>query len=148
MTGVQTCALPIWIAHTNVLLDQALDTLENVWSHLGNKTISVFRMFGGKDISDLASNETNGVVFCNISSLINLKKNKPQLFENLSSRTHLVIFDEAHKVLANETSYVVNAFMLKKDGYVNKALIGLTATPGRNIFDEDDNYRLDRKSVV
>lgn len=134
--------LIFWIAHTNVLLDQALGTFENVWSHLGNKPVSIFKVFGGKDITELTSSESSGIVFCNISSLINLKKNKLELFDNLSSRTHLVIFDEAHKVLASETSYVINSFMLKKDGYVNKALIGLTATPGRNIFDEDDNYRL------
>lgn len=143
MDVLQNDGLILWIAHTNILLEQAISTLENVWNHLGNKELEIHRIYGGESIDYSKLNSTiKGIVFCNISSLINLSKKSSDDFQSLVKVVNLLVFDEAHKVLASETRQVINMLMIKKENYSNKALIGLTATPGRNIFSDEENERL------
>jgi len=134
--------LIIWVAHTNILLEQAISTLENIWMHLGNKPLKIYRLYGGEKAEELSEETSTGIIFCNISSLINLNKANMHGFELIAKKVNMIVFDEAHKILATETSRVINQLMRMKDGYSNKILIGLTATPGRNIFDNEDNERL------
>lgn len=134
--------LIIWVAHTNILLEQAISTLENIWMHLGNKPLRIYKLFGGEKAEEIGEESASGILFCNISSLINLSKANTDGFELIAKKVNMIVFDEAHKILAIETSRVINQLMRKKDGYTNKALLGLTATPGRNIFDNEDNERL------
>lgn len=143
MDVLRNDGLILWVAHTNILLEQAISTLENVWNHLGNKELEIHRLYGGNsfDYSRLNSS-IKGIVFCNISSLINLSKKSIDDFQSLVKVVNLIVFDEAHKVLATETRQAINMLMIKKENYSNKALIGLTATPGRNIFSDEENERL------
>jgi len=143
MDVLRNDGLILWVAHTNILLEQAISTLENVWNHLGNKQVEIHRIYGGNTIDYSRLDSTvKGIVFCNISSLINLSKKNSDDFQSLVKVVNLIVFDEAHKVLASETRQVINMLMIKKDNYSNKALIGLTATPGRNIFSDEENERL------
>lgn len=49
---------------------------------------------------------------------------------------------EAHKAAATQTRKVIESLMRKPSGFENRALIGLTATPGRTTEDSYDNELL------
>ena len=131
----------VWLAHTTELLQQAYDTFSEVWQHLGNGQVTAYKIWGNKDISFLNST-TNGILFCGIQKMQSIKKRQPALFEEISKNTRLIIFDEAHKAAADETRQLVEAFMSLPDGYENRSLIGLSATPGRTTLSSDENRLL------
>lgn len=133
--------LILWIAHTNTLLEQAEETFDEVWSHLGKESIPVYRVYDKFDIIS-NSDEITGVAFCGISKLISLYKNNTKSYSSIRNSVQLIIFDEAHKSTALETQKVVENLMSVPKGRKNRQLIGLTATPGRNVYSSDDNQRL------
>lgn len=49
---------------------------------------------------------------------------------------------EAHKAAAKQTQRIINNLMRMPEGYENRALVGLTATPGRTTEDSYDNNLL------
>lgn len=123
----------LWLAHTNELLNQAINTFKNVWYHLGDGTI------------DLRNNDTDlilsksQIIFLSYQKLISLSKNNESKFQELSDNAVMVFCDEAHKCLARETNTAIEKLMRLKDTSKNKALVGLTATPGRKINELDDD---------
>ena len=133
--------LVIWIAHTTELLDQAYTTFMNVWSHLGIGKINVYKFWSKYDLNDDIS-EYNGVMFCGIGKLDSCLKSNKKLFDIITQSARLIVFDEAHKAAATETRNMVESLMIKKDGMVDRSLIGLTATPGRTTLDTNDNTLL------
>lgn len=131
----------LWVAHTTELLQQAYDTFVDVWSHLGNGDINAYKLWGTKSIDNL--DETiNGVVFCGLSKLMSIYDSSPDLYEKLKKDCRLIVFDEAHKAAATQTQKVIEGLMRMPQGYENRALIGLTATPGRTTEDSYDNNLL------
>jgi superfamily II DNA or RNA helicase len=123
----------VWLAHTNELLNQAINTFKNVWHHLGDKPI------------DLRNNDTelilseSQIIFLSYQKLISLSKKKNLEFKELSDNTVMIFCDEAHKCLAKETNIAIENLMRLNDISKNKVLIGLTATPGRKINELDDD---------
>lgn len=131
----------IWVAHTTELLQQAYDTFESVWSHLGDGKINAYKLWGTKTIED-TDQSLNGIVFCGLSKLMYIANSKPEVYERLKKDCRLVVFDEAHKAAAQQTQRVIEGLMRMPAGYENRALIGLTATPGRTTEDSYDNNLL------
>lgn len=131
----------IWVAHTTELLQQAYDTFESVWKHLGDGKINAYKLWGTKTIED-TNQPLNGIVFCGLSKLMSIADSKPELYERLKKDCRLVVFDEAHKAAAKQTQKVIEGLMRMPAGYENRALIGLTATPGRTTEDSYDNNLL------
>ena len=131
----------IWVAHTIELLQQAYDTFESVWKHLGDGKINAYKLWGNKTIED-TSQQLNGVVFCGLSKLMSIADSHPELYERLQKDCRLIVFDEAHKAAARRTKKVIEGLMRMPDGYKNRALIGLTATPGRTTEISYDNNLL------
>lgn len=131
----------IWVAHTIELLQQAYDTFESVWKHLGDGKINAYKLWGNKTIED-TSQQLNGVVFCGLSKLMSIADSHPELYEHLQKDCRLIVFDEAHKAAARRTKKVIEGLMRMPDGYKNRALIGLTATPGRTTEISYDNNLL------
>lgn len=131
----------IWVAHTTELLQQAYDTFESVWKHLGDGKINAYKLWGTKTIED-TNRPLNGVVFCGLSKIMSIAESKPELYERLKKDCRLVVFDEAHKAAAKQTQKVIEELMRMPAGYENRALIGLTATPGRTTEDSYDNNLL------
>ena len=133
--------LVIWLAHTTELLYQAYETFSAVWKHLGKGEIYAYKLWG--DFSPPSSDvPLTGFLFCGFQKLIALSRNNPQLFGKLVQDCRLVVVDEAHKIAAVETKRLIDQFMTKTSDMVDRSLIGLTATPGRNIFDNTDINRL------
>ena len=130
----------LWVAHTTELLQQAYDTFVQVWSHLGNDTINVYKLWGSRTISD--DQPIQGVVFCGLAKLMSIKETNVSLFARLKRDCRLVVFDEAHKAAAPQTKRVIEELLRMPQGYENRALIGLSATPGRTTADSYDNNLL------
>ena len=131
----------IWIAHTTELLQQAYDTFESVWKHLGDGKINAYKLWGTKTIENI-NQPLNGIVFLGLSKLMSIADSKPALYERLKRDCRLIVFDEAHKAAAKKTRKVIEGLMRMPAGYENRALIGLTATPGRTTEDTYDNNLL------
>ena len=128
----------IWVAHTIELLQQAYETFVNVWSHLGDGEISAYKLWGNKSITSVQE-PLNGIVFCGLAKLLSIAKNNSELYDRLKKDCRVLIFDEAHKAAANQTYKIIDDFMRMPQGYDNRSLIGLTATPGRTTETSYDN---------
>lgn len=133
--------LVIWIAHTTELLQQAYETFCEVWKHLGDGDIHAYKLWGAKSI-DKVDEQLNGIVFCGLSKLMSIADTNPVLFERLHRDARLIVFDEAHKAAATKTQRTIENLMRMPAGYENRALIGLTATPGRTTEDSYNNNLL------
>ncbi len=130
----------LWIAHTTELLQQAYDTFVQVWSHLGNDSIKIHKLWGSRTIRD--DQPIQGIVFCGLAKLMSIKETNTALFSRLKEDCRLVVFDEAHKAAAVQTKRVIEDLLRMPEGYENRALIGLSATPGRTTADSYDNNLL------
>ena len=138
---MQKKGLVIWVAHTTELLQQAYETFVNVWKHLGEESIIAYKLWGSNNIEDI-SKPINGIVFCGLAKLMAISENNPELMKRLELDCRLLVFDEAHKAAATETRKVIERLMRMKEGMENRALIGLSATPGRTTQASFDNNLL------
>ena len=88
----------IWIAHTTELLQQAYDTFESVWKHLGDGNIKVYKLWRSNTIDD-TKQPLNGVVFCGLSKLMAIAESKSELFERLKRDCRLIVFDDERVII-------------------------------------------------
>lgn len=133
--------LIIWMAHTTELLYQAYDTFKSVWKHVGDGEVKTYKLWGDFNI-DNTNEQLDGIMFCGFQKLMAIAKNNESLFETLVQNCRLVVVDEAHKAAASETKKIISKLMTKKPTMNNRSLIGLTATPGRNVSNNEDIERL------
>lgn len=138
---LQKKGLIIWVAHTSELLQQAYDTFVNVWNHLGDGSIKAYKLWD-KRVIEKTDQPLDGIVFCGLQKLMSISENDSKLFERLKIDCRLLVFDEAHKASANITQKVIESILRMPEGYENRALLGLTATPGRTTEDSYDNNLL------
>ncbi len=131
--------LVIWLAHTKELLNQAYETFCDVWSHLGADEINVYKVFGG---SKVTFELDNGIAFVGTQKLLSMFSKQPDKVEQIKRNVRLIVFDEAHIAAAAETKKIVDSLMLTPQGYPDRSLIGLTATPGRSTTLSFDNVAL------
>lgn len=134
--------LILWIAHSKELLEQALDTFVNVWSHLGNGEVNIYRLWGKFDpFKEIEPNRPiNGIMFAGIQKLNRLKGKEE--FEEIAQNCRLIVYDEAHQSTAPEYRKTVEKLMNRNEGYPDRSLIGLTATPGRTTSYSIENDEL------
>jgi len=116
----------IWLANSEELCEQAIESFREVWSHIGLFKIDLIRAFGphGLAIPERASFIVGG--FAKVHSAFKRDKELPG---ELSARIGMIIVDEAHQVVAPTYHNVVRQLLLKNH---QVHLIGLTATPGRS----------------
>jgi len=127
----------IWMAHTDELCEQAIESFDFGWKNKGSFEVTSVRMWGG----NLSTMEKlpQGPFFAVLSfqtaySMIGTQKNRIfELFSELKRRSDLLIVDEAHQALAE--TYRFNIEQLQKH---NTKVIGLTATPGRHGVGQTD----------
>lgn len=112
----------IWIAHTEELCEQAIDTLSKIWRQTQNTPLRIVRCFGGYDPTP--DEFLGSFIFSSYQKLCS--KNSEDYLEVLSDCCRIVTIDEAHKALA-----VTYKNMLGRITSKGAVLIGLTATPGR-----------------
>ncbi len=126
----------IWLAHSKELCEQAISSFKKVANKKINKRFKIIRFFGSFNIAEYDINK-NSIVFTSLQKMHSISNKK--LFNYLSNISNLIIFDEAHKLLAKTYLNIVKN--IKKNSPEIK-LIGLSATPGRHIDKKLENKTL------
>ena len=128
----------LWLAHQKELCAQTFDCFVEVWSHLKNKPITLRRLWDENDKTSIP-NKINGTNFIigNFQKIYSDMKKNLAGYNNLKKKIDLIIIDEAHKAIAPTYKEVINEFA----GTTSK-IIGLTATPGRSIKNNESNQSL------
>ncbi|MEV7508242.1 DEAD/DEAH box helicase family protein [Streptomyces sp. NPDC091201] len=128
--------LVVWLAHGQELLEQAAAEFERAWSKLGDRPVSVVRMWA--DAPTDLEGVTDGVVILGLEKAVSAAKSRPEFLRLLAARSSLTVFDEAHQIIAPTFQRVVDALTIRPDA----SLLGLTATPGRTWADIAQDERL------
>ena len=126
----------IWLAHSVDLIEQAATCFEEVWSHIGQKDVQLRILDGSRAGLDLFDGNSCFIV-STFQSLISYSNTRTSDFEAVIERTTLVVCDEAHMSIAPTYQLLVSKLLSK-----GSALIGLTATPGRNAGNDAENQKL------
>lgn len=129
--------LVVWLAHTEELCKQAVSEFQQAWSHLGNRTLPVYRFWGDYEIE--LQEMRDGVVIAGLPKLYSATKRSIQTVNMLGSRSSLIVIDEAHIAVADTYSLMIEALVIH---HPTTALLGLTATPGRTWADVEADRRL------
>ena len=127
----------IWLANSEELCEQAVSEFCKAWIHLGNRDIKAYRCWGKQD-SDLSNIKDGFLVLGLAKAYSKLKVNDIGL-RTLSSRSPLVIFDEAHQVIA-KTYKLIAEILIRPES--SSRLLGLSATPGRTLVDIEKDEEL------
>jgi len=119
----------VWLAHSEELCEQAVETFSKLWGIRGDQEINIYRFWSNHDVPDfLEGNSFIVASFQKLYSMISSNENTNfQAINNLKRTCGFIIVDEAHKAIA-PTYKVCISYLLNKN--LTK-LIGLTATPGR-----------------
>lgn len=126
----------VWLARGRELLEQAALEFEKAWASLGNREVTVARMWGDAP-TDLTAIE-DGLIVLGLDKANAAANADPTFLDRLGVRTTLTTFDEAHQAIAPTYRRVVDALTLRSDS----SLLGMTATPGRTWADIDEDERL------
>lgn len=124
----------IWIAHSEELCEQALETFKSLWSVRGDSSVCMNRLWGAYELDSTKSKQGKFIVagFQKLYSMISSSKNNVyEKITELKNSASIIIVDEAHKAIA--PTYRACIEFLIKPGQTK--LIGLTATPGRGTQD-------------
>ncbi|MFE3874907.1 DEAD/DEAH box helicase [Kitasatospora sp. NPDC059146] len=126
----------VWLARGRELLEQAAVEFENAWAALGNREVSVVRMWG--DAPTELDGIEDGIVILGLDKATAAASTDPTFLDRLGMRTTLTTFDEAHQAIAPTYRRTVDALTLRSDS----SLLGLTATPGRTWADITEDEKL------
>lgn len=140
----------VWIGPSNELCNQAYEEFSKAWALLGSEDKRCYKFFDKPDLP--LSGITDGIVIASIHQLYSAKKNGNELhFQYLAENCGLIVFDEAHQIIA--PTYLETVEELRRS-LSSSFLLGLTATPGRGsheIGEEDvmlSSYFEDKKITM
>lgn len=119
----------LWLAHSEELCDQAVDSFQNIWRHLGKFPVSLVRCWGGHT-PEFPVTESSLTV-AGFPKLNRMRGKGP------SPAADLIVVDEAHMVLAPTFSASISWAKT-----ISTRILGLTATPGRGRKDDFGNETL------
>lgn len=129
----------VWLAHSEELCEQAVETIQKTWEIRGEKSLRLHRLWGDH-YPDLIKNEGGFVVtsFQKIYSM--MRSNRDEVFKdilNIRKKSFAIVVDEAHKSIATTYQEAINYITNLEKTF----LIGLSATPGRG-WKQDENKKL------
>jgi len=127
----------VWIAHTEELCEQAIDTFKDIWQHLATTPAQIVRCF--RSYNPNSFDVIGSFLVCTFQKLYSIMQKQPDVFLYIKKATQVIIVDEAHKVIAPTYLTVINAINTADRG---ATLIGLTATPGRGADKRKENIEL------
>ena len=124
----------IWLAHTDELCDQAIETMEYIWKKVGKEKLNIHRVIG--QTNPKIEDEKSFIVttYQKLSSMRTGRESQVQILEKIRRNINIIVADEAHMSPADTFSSSIN-FLNSVDETV---IIGLTATPGRGIKDSQN----------
>lgn len=120
----------VWLAHSEELCDQAVQTFLSIWTKLGTENANVYSMWGGRKPDNIDLSKPCFIVtsFQSCYSSIHSNKNADfDRFAEIRRECSLLIVDEAHMSMAPTYKKAIE-FLCNS----STTLIGLTATPGRH----------------
>ena len=121
--------LIVWLAHSQELCEQALESFEKIWKERGDSSIDMFRLWGNRSINITPS--SNGLIVASLQKIHSMKSTDSNeiftMISNIRKKCRMVVIDEAHKAIAPTYRSGIE-FIATMD---KTKLIGLTATPGR-----------------
>lgn len=126
----------VWLAHTDELCEQAVESFEYLWKKIGIKKCNVWRMWGGLKENNYKGNNTNFIVTSFQSAYKWLTSHKDENFRSflkIKNKCDLLLIDEAHMSIAPTYELVIDTLASNET-----KRIGLTATPGRGSMNSDD----------
>jgi len=136
----------LWIAQSEELCEQAVDSWKFVWSKVGpEEKLTVNRFWGGNDAVRVTTNPQL-VVATDKQLSIRLDKDEYRWLRNAG----VVIVDEAHRAVPKQYTAILESLGLTHR-QTERPLVGLTATPFRGNNEAEtkrliarfDGYRLD-----
>ncbi len=134
---IATDELIIWVAHSEELCEQAADEFKRAWETLGNRDVSIHKAFGDYTI-DLGK-VGGGFLIASLSLLYKRSLSQQSVFLDISRRTPVVLMDEAHQAIAPTYKHLLELLSLNDP---ETKIIGLSATPGRGLLENDENMEL------
>lgn len=134
----------VWLADTSELCDQAVKAFEQGWASLGDRPMSRFAMYGNRSFSLSGIYEGFAVIGLQKFHSLTNKEEIRSLLPNFQEKIGLVIFDEAHKALAPSYNLLVELLLAASEKQENTRakLLGLSATPGRSLTNDEENIKL------
>ena len=120
--------LVLWLAEGQELLDQAANEFEEAWQYLGDRDVEISRFYGDYEWDRIEE----GLIVAGLQKLWNKEKTSAAFLANFSSEISLVVFDEAHRSVADTYQKMLNRLT---DFNADCGLLGLSATPGRTYDD-------------
>jgi len=128
----------LWLAHQKELCAQAFQCFIEVWSHLRSKRLDLIRLWDEGDKITLPETlEENSFIIGNFQKIYLGIENKHKSYQGIENKLDLIIVDEAHKAIAPTYKKVIDTL-----SSITTKVIGLTATPGRSIENEESNKSL------
>lgn len=125
----------LWLAHTEELCEQAVEAFLKIWPASGQREVGVGR-YWGRYAGKVNLPEISFVV-CGFAKLVAGWGKEDCLFNKLAQEPLLVVVDEAHR-----SSSPSMAKILRGLGKKGVQVVGLTATPGRDLVDYSENDAL------
>ena len=127
----------IWLAHTDELCEQAIETIESLWKIEGKGKLKITGL--DKNFNLELEDGYNFVVstYQKLSSMRTGSEKNVNFLERLRRKLNLIISDEAHMLPTETFNNSIN-FLDNIDGVF---IIGLSATPGRGV-NENQNRML------
>ena len=125
----------IWLAHAEELCEQAAETFMRVWSRKGPRAIRLVRFFGSHEPAPYTV--SGAIVIASLQKVYARLNSGSALADTICARAKVVAVDEAHRSVAPSFRHVIEK--LTEHGAV---LAGLSATPGRQLYQEEENRAL------
>jgi superfamily II DNA or RNA helicase len=143
----RTGRVVVWLAHTEELCEQAFTCFKQVWEASNGVCPLLLFRFWGQYTQDLVDHRENlasmhqraTVLVSTPQRLVNLVKSAvpraDEVLADIVSLTSLIVIDEAHRAAAPMYQTILTRF---REAESNTAVVGLTATPFRAEYSQDD----------
>ncbi len=128
----------VWLAHSEELCEQSLQTFMDTWKVRGDSPINIYRLWGKYSVPHFLAG--GGFIVASLQKVYSMKNSDSnKVFKNIAAvknNCNLIVVDEAHKSMAPTYKAAIDYL----SNMQKTKLIGLTATPGRgNLSVETDN---------
>lgn len=125
----------LWIAQTEELCEQAVQTWSTVWREFGDRPLKVYRLWSTNNVGDSA--DVVSVIVATDAKLASIRDRDE--YQWLPRRVHPIVLDEAHGAIATGITETLRWLGIEGKR-TDRPFLGLTATPFRG--GEDATKRL------
>jgi len=120
----------VWLAHSEELCEQAVESFQEIWSKLGSENAQIIRLWGGMTPENFEISKPTFIVTSFATAyLMTITDDNERfgLFADIRLNCTLMVVDEAHQSIAPTYKTAIELFSNR-----STKIVGLTATPGRH----------------